>query len=111
MSEKTGTDDKTLSQRDLIAGFHEHAHHAPRHGREHAPFVQQGEVESVVTIEYMAQAVKMVLTSRGRDPRDYVYVSFGGAGGLHASFVADSLSIPKVIVPAHAGVARKPPRR
>jgi N-methylhydantoinase A len=58
-----------------------------------------------IVCEYMAQAVKMVLTSRGRDPRDYVYVSFGGAGGLHASFVADSLSIPKVIVPAHAGVA------
>jgi N-methylhydantoinase A len=53
----------------------------------------------------MAQAVKMVLTSRGRDPRDYSYVSFGGAGALHASFVAKSLSVPKVIVPAHAGVA------
>ena len=58
-----------------------------------------------IVCEYMAQAVKMVLTSRGRDPRDYSYVSFGGAGGLHAAFVADSLSIPEVIVPAHAGVA------
>jgi N-methylhydantoinase A len=58
-----------------------------------------------IVCEYMAQAVKMVLTSRGRDPRDYAYVSFGGAGGLHAAFVADSLSIPEVIVPAHAGVA------
>jgi N-methylhydantoinase A len=58
-----------------------------------------------IVCEYMAQAVKMVLTSRGRDPRDYSYVSFGGAGALHASFVAKSLSVPKVIVPAHAGVA------
>jgi N-methylhydantoinase A len=58
-----------------------------------------------IVCEYMAQAVKMVLTSRGRDPRDYTYVSFGGAGGLHAPFVAQSLSVPQIIVPAHAGVA------
>lgn len=55
--------------------------------------------------EYMAQAVKKILVSRGRDPRDFVYVSFGGAGALHACQVAKSMNIPKVIVPPHAGVA------
>ncbi|UOO91192.1 hydantoinase/oxoprolinase family protein [Vitreoscilla massiliensis] len=55
--------------------------------------------------EYMAQAVKKVLVSRGRDPRDFVYASFGGAGALHACIVAKSMNIPKVIVPPHAGVA------
>lgn len=55
--------------------------------------------------EYMAQAVKKVLVSRGRDPRDFVYASFGGAGALAACFVARSMNIPKVIVPPHAGVA------
>lgn len=55
--------------------------------------------------EYMAQAVKKILVSRGRDPRDFVYVSFGGAGALHACQVARSMNIPKVIVPPHAGVA------
>lgn len=55
--------------------------------------------------EAMAQAVKKVLVSRGRDPRDFVYASFGGAGAMHACFVADSLNVPRVIVPAFAGVA------
>lgn len=55
--------------------------------------------------EYMAQAVKKILVSRGRDPRDFVFASFGGAGALHACFVARSMNIPKVIVPPHAGVA------
>lgn len=30
--------------------------------------------------EYMAHAVRKVMTSRGRDPRDFIYASFGGAG-------------------------------
>lgn len=55
--------------------------------------------------EYMAQAVKKVLVARGRDPRDFVYASFGGAGALAACFVARSMNIPRVIVPPHAGVA------
>ncbi|WP_339348542.1 hydantoinase/oxoprolinase family protein [uncultured Sphingomonas sp.] len=63
--------------------------------------------EGMVAIgsEYMAQAVKRVLISRGRDPRDFIYASFGGAGALHAAFVARSMNIPKVIVPPNAGVA------
>ncbi|MEQ8262117.1 hydantoinase/oxoprolinase family protein [Pseudohaliea sp.] len=55
--------------------------------------------------EYMAQAVKKMLVSRGRDPRDFVFASFGGAGALHAAFVAQSMNIPRVIVPPFAGVA------
>jgi len=55
--------------------------------------------------EYMAQAVKKVLISRGRDPRDFIFASFGGAGALHACIVAKSMNIPKVIVPPYAGVA------
>lgn len=58
-----------------------------------------------VGCEYMAQAVKRVLISRGRDPRDFIFASFGGAGALHACFVAKSMNIPKVIVPPYAGVA------
>jgi N-methylhydantoinase A len=53
----------------------------------------------------MAQAIKMVLIDRGRDPRDFVLVSFGGAGPMHACFIARALSIPRVVVPAYAGVA------
>ena len=55
--------------------------------------------------ENMAQAVKKVLVARGRDPRDFILASFGGAGAMHACFVAESMNVPRVIVPAFAGVA------
>lgn len=63
--------------------------------------------EGIVRIgcEYMGQAVNAILASKGRDPRDFTYVSFGGAGALHACLVAQSMNIPRVIVPPHAGVA------
>jgi len=54
--------------------------------------------------ENMANAVKRVLISKSRDPRDYVLVVFGGAGPMHACAVAQSLGIPKVLAPFHAGV-------
>jgi len=58
-----------------------------------------------ISCEIMAQAVKKVIINRGRDPRDFVLVSFGGAGPMHACFVARAMNITKVIVPAAAGVA------
>jgi N-methylhydantoinase A len=67
--------------------------------------VQVAEAIVAIGCETMAQAVKMVITGRGRDPRDFVLASFGGAGPMHACFVAQSLAIPRVIVPAYAGVA------
>lgn len=58
-----------------------------------------------IATEAMAQAVKIVLASRGRDPRDYALASFGGAGPMHACAVAEALQIPTVIVPRYSGVA------
>ncbi|WP_050596644.1 hydantoinase/oxoprolinase family protein [Mesorhizobium ciceri] len=58
-----------------------------------------------IATEAMAQAVKLVLASRGRDPRDYAFASFGGAGPLHACAVAEALATPTVIVPRYSGVA------
>jgi N-methylhydantoinase A len=55
--------------------------------------------------ENMAQAVKKVITGRGRDPRDFILASFGGAGAMHAFLIAESMNIPRIIVPAAAGVA------
>jgi|HubBroStandDraft_6_1064221.scaffolds.fasta_scaffold00335_22 N-methylhydantoinase A len=51
----------------------------------------------------MEKAVRVVSIERGRDPRDYALVAFGGAGGLHACGLAEALSIPRVIVPALPG--------
>jgi|CZKJ01.1.fsa_nt_gi N-methylhydantoinase A len=51
----------------------------------------------------MEKAIRVVSIERGRDPRDFALVAFGGAGGLHACALADALSIPQVIVPALPG--------
>jgi N-methylhydantoinase A len=51
----------------------------------------------------MEKAIRVVSIERGRDPRDYALVAFGGAGGLHACALAEALSIPRVIVPACPG--------
>jgi N-methylhydantoinase A len=51
----------------------------------------------------MEKAIRVVSIERGRDPRDYALVAFGGAGGLHACALAEVLSIPRVIVPAFPG--------
>ena len=56
--------------------------------------------EAIISIccENMAQAIKLVLIDRGRDPRDFVLASFGGAGAMHACVIARAMSIPKIIV-------------
>ena len=51
----------------------------------------------------MEKAIRVVSIERGRDPRRFVLVAFGGAGGLHACALAEALSIPKVIIPAFPG--------
>src|SRR5262245_1137772 len=41
---------------------------------------------------------------RGRDPRDFVLLAFGGAGPLHAVALARELAIPTVLVPPRPGI-------
>jgi N-methylhydantoinase A len=52
----------------------------------------------------MSRAVRAVTSQRGLDPRRFTLVSFGGAGGLHACALAESLDIPRVLVPPYCGV-------
>jgi N-methylhydantoinase A/oxoprolinase/acetone carboxylase beta subunit len=52
----------------------------------------------------MENALRIVSVERGRDPRRYAMVAFGGAGPLHAARLARSVGIPTVIVPYGAGV-------
>jgi N-methylhydantoinase A len=51
----------------------------------------------------MEKAIRVVSIERGRDPRHFAIVAFGGAGGLHSCALAEALSIPCVIVPALPG--------
>ena len=52
----------------------------------------------------MENALRIVSVEQGRDPRRYSMVAFGGAGPLHAVHLARGIGIPKVIIPAGAGV-------
>jgi len=52
----------------------------------------------------MARAIRSVTIERGRDPRDFTLVAFGGSGPVHAVDVARALEIPRVLVPAAPGV-------
>jgi N-methylhydantoinase A len=61
------------------------------------------EVVEVVNAE-MLHALRVVSVERGRDPRDFALVAFGGAGPLHACALAEELGIRTVLVPATAGV-------
>ena len=51
----------------------------------------------------MEKAIRVVSIERGRDPRNFALVAFGGAGGLHACALAEALHIPHVMIPAFPG--------
>ncbi|WP_280588150.1 hydantoinase/oxoprolinase family protein [Halorubrum sp. Boch-26] len=52
----------------------------------------------------MARAIRSVTVERGRDPRAFDLVAFGGAGPMHAAALADRLGVDRVLVPGPAGV-------
>ena len=51
----------------------------------------------------MIHLLKLVSVRRGRDPRDFALVAFGGGGSMHACALARDLRVPRVIVPLHPG--------
>jgi N-methylhydantoinase A len=51
----------------------------------------------------MAEALRIVSLERGHDPRDFALIAFGGAGPVHAAFLAEELDIAEVIVPPAPG--------
>ena len=55
--------------------------------------------------ETMAAATRMHLAEKGRDPRRYTLIAFGGAGPVHAWNLARLLKIEPLVVPLGAGVA------
>lgn len=58
----------------------------------------------VVACASMIRAIKAVSTYRGRDPRDFALLAFGGNGGVFAAEMARSLAMRQIIVPPAAGV-------
>ena len=51
----------------------------------------------------MAQAIRTLTVEKGIEPRDFALVAFGGAGAMHAVFLARELGIREVIVPPFPG--------
>jgi N-methylhydantoinase A len=57
-----------------------------------------------VVNENMAAATRRYLAEKGKDPRRYALIAFGGAGPVHADGLARLLKLRHVIVPFGAGV-------
>lgn len=53
---------------------------------------------------HMIRAIKAVSTYRGRDPRDFALLAFGGSGPVHAAALARELGIETVVVPGAPGL-------
>ena len=51
----------------------------------------------------MAQAIRTLTVEKGIEPRDFALVAFGGAGPMHAVFLARELGIREVLVPRFPG--------
>jgi len=67
-----------------------------------------GDIDPAAVVEVvnaeMLRALRVVSVERGRDPRDFALVAFGGAGPLHACALADELGVETVLVPETAGM-------
>jgi 5-oxoprolinase (ATP-hydrolysing) len=57
-----------------------------------------------IAVSSMANAVKRISVMRGHDVSGYTLQCFGGAGGQHASLVADALGMRRVFIHPLAGV-------
>jgi N-methylhydantoinase A len=61
-------------------------------------------INRIVT-ENMAMATRIHIAERGKDPRRYALIAFGGAGPIHAFRIAELLKINTIICPPASGTA------
>ncbi|WP_373482992.1 hydantoinase/oxoprolinase family protein [Acetobacterium sp.] len=57
-----------------------------------------------ITAEMMADALRLVTTQKGNDPRIYSLISAGGAFGLFAARIMESLQMPEALIPVQGPV-------
>ena len=50
------------------------------------------------------RALRAVSTARGRDPRQYSLIAFGGSGPIHAASLARELSVQRILIPPLPGL-------
>ena len=58
----------------------------------------------LIAASNMIRAIKAVSSERGRDPREYALVAFGGNGPIFAAGMAQDIGIQQVLIPPSAGV-------
>ncbi len=58
-----------------------------------------------MVVENMAAAARIHIVEKGKDPRTYAMVGFGGAGPAHAAEVARVLGVKQVLIPPASGAA------
>ncbi len=58
-----------------------------------------------VVNENMASAARVHIAEQGKDPRDFTLLATGGAGPVHAFYVARKLGLKRLMCPVAAGVA------
>jgi N-methylhydantoinase A len=114
-----GGDEPTLTDANLVAGrldpeyflggtmpLDVHAAHrslsrlGERMGVD-APTAARGVLRYVVA--QMSHALRLVTLRRGHDPRDFTFVSFGGAGPLHAGLLSRELGVARTVIPPAPG--------
>ena len=52
----------------------------------------------------MTRALRSVSSEKGRDPRDFALIAYGGSGPVHAGGLADELGATTILVPPVAGL-------
>ena len=60
-------------------------------------------IHEVVTAT-MAQAARVASVSKGKDPRQFAFIPFGGAGPVHGARLARMLGCERIVFPHGAGV-------
>jgi hypothetical protein len=71
---------------------------------EEAARIRRQRLWNTVGCAGIARAVRAVTIERGRDPRDFTLIAFGGNGPLFAAETARTLEIGTVLVPQAPGV-------
>jgi len=51
----------------------------------------------------MAQAIRTLTVEHGREPGQFALLAFGGAGPMHAAFIAREIGVREVVVPRFPG--------
>lgn len=94
----------TLTDAALLAGLVDPRAFAPP--LDASQIVLPGKAQDFLDLarETMAQAARRLAAARGVDLRDHALVSYGGAAGQHAAYVAERLGIGTVLVHPCAAV-------